>query len=177
MKSTCKEAQVLLDRFLSEDLPANELNQLQAHLDSCAQCQRVLEDEPWERLLMNLPRQTCPNRVVHEVISSIRKDSHKRESWLIRWHWKQMILASAAVAVTIAILINRPGSYQQKTAKREYSEEEIEQAREVMKWTMVYTAQKMKQSENKAIDQVFSDCLPQSVQKSIRKVLPILQGD
>jgi predicted anti-sigma-YlaC factor YlaD len=177
MKSTCEEAQALLERFLSEDLPANELNRLQAHLDRCAQCQRVLEDEPWEQLLMNLPRQTCPKRVVQKVISGIRKESSKKEPRLVRWHWRQMVLASAAVAVTIAILINRPGLYQQKTAKQEYSEEEIEQAREVMKWTMVYTAQKMKQSENQAIDKVFSDCLPQSVQKSIRKVLPILQGE
>ena len=177
MKTTCKETQALLDRFIFDDLSAYELSQLQEHLDSCAQCQRVLEDEPWEKLLMHLPAQSCPERVVRQVISGIRKGPHKRESRMIRWHWKQMVLASAAVAVTVAILIHRPDSYQQKVAEKEYSQEEIEQAREVMKWTMVYTAQKMKQSENRAIDEVFTDYLPKSVQKSIRKLLPILQGE
>ena len=178
MKNECQEIQALLDRFIQEDLPPGESLRLQKHLDTCVHCQKVIEGEAWEQLLVRLPKKRCPDRVIRRVETAIHTE--KKRLSVSRFHlrhWQQTVFAGLAVAALVIILVIRPQTREHQMTPPEYTQEEIEKAREAMRWTMVYTAQKMKKSETKAIDDVFTRHLPRSVQKSIRKVLPILQGE
>jgi hypothetical protein len=170
--------QALLDRFILDDLSQHESKRLQDHLDQCADCQRVIEGEAWEKLLLELPGRRCPERVIRRVESFVlQQKKHVRDSRRHIHYWRQSVFAGAAVAAVLIFLIVRHPPEAPRSASPEYTQEEIEQAREAMKWTMVYTAQKIKQSETRVIDEVFTHHLPETVQKSVRKVLPILQGD
>ncbi|MBN2103940.1 zf-HC2 domain-containing protein [bacterium] len=178
MNKKCQDMQALLDLFIMDDLSGKELKMLQDHLDQCADCQRVIEGEAWEKLLLHLPKRRCPERVIRRVESMIRQE--RKRAGVFRWqagHWRQTVFAGAALAALLIFLIIRHQPEEHQFTPQAYTQEEIEQAREAMKWTMVYTAQKIKKSETRVIDEVFTHRLPESVQKSVRKVLPILQGD
>ncbi|MBN1779832.1 zf-HC2 domain-containing protein [bacterium] len=178
MNETCKTSQVLLDRFLTDELSSQELKILEIHLESCAHCQQVIEGEPFEKSLKNLPPLKCPDRVIRQVQAAIQKEKAKaRHTHMLKWHWRQTVMAGLVAAATVVVLTLFPDRSIHEEKPAQYTEEEIEQAREVMKWTMAYTAQKMKRSETKVIDDVFTSHLPKSVQKSVRKVLPILKGE
>jgi len=178
MNRQCQDMQTLLDRFILDDLSQKELKVLQEHLDQCADCQRVIEGEAWEKLLLHLPKHRCPEKVIRRVEAFFQQEN--RPIKLFRWkmgHWRHAAIAGAAVAAILVLFIIRNPVEERQFTSPEYTQEEIEQAREAMKWTMVYTAQKIKKSETRVIDEVFIHRLPESVQKSVRKVLPILQGD
>jgi hypothetical protein len=179
MKISCNEAQALLERFIQEELSPDDAGLLETHLGECATCQQVLEGETWERFLKDLPVHHCPDRINKKIEAFIETETQKaRQPRLIHWHWRQTVFAGLAAAAMIVIfVIHSERSSPPVMQQTQYSEEDIEKAREVMKWTMVYTAQRMQQSKTKVIDDVFTKHLPGSVQKSIRKALPILQGE
>lgn len=177
MKTNCQDIQALLDRFILDELSDFESKILQEHLDHCAQCQKVIEGEAWEQHLIHLPKRSCPGRVIRNIETFIHSDKKKmRTMRLLHWHWRQTVIAGLAATAILAVLILHPIKEPQKTDQPQYTDAEIEQAREAMKWTMVYTAQKMKESESQVIDEVFTKHLPETLQKSVRKVLPVLQG-
>jgi anti-sigma factor RsiW len=92
---TCHDAAVLIDAYIDGELDAADAAQVTAHVETCANCRRQLEErEGLRRLLRGLPYYDAPARVQVAVRSAATSVSRRRrvQTWM-----------AAAAAVVIAV--------------------------------------------------------------------------
>lgn len=92
----CQDIQRRLDDYLDGDLPTEELEQYQAHLEHCTQCRQEYQDlQAILDRVDKLPRQIRPSRNLWPgVLARIDTKSAAGTSW-----WLQLAAAGIALAV------------------------------------------------------------------------------
>ena len=177
MKETCKRVDRLLKYFLEGSLSEQEKTFIEKHLMECPDCLNTEADLKEKFLEVDPPKNIkCPDSVEARVFSTIRDMKNEKavkNKWGTLFGWKGA-LAGVSVAVLFLLVVHLPRPTSQST--QEYSQEEIEKARAALKWTLAYSAQTVQKKENNAIDQVFGNYIPKSVQNSARKLLPLFDG-
>lgn len=117
----CAKIRELIGPYLDNELSADELSRVKAHLADCADCRRELAElEQVKGLVKSLPRHPAPKTLV-ERIEQLNKPV--QASLLLRYRWVIPSLATAAAAVLVVYvsIISLP-HYQSKAARPPASE-------------------------------------------------------
>lgn len=182
MSNICHDIEPLMDNFFEGCLDRKERSRFYSHLKTCRICRTAFEKEKEiVRQLRSLPVYECP-----DFIESIIKAStiHRtetlspKEKRSINWSfiWKPVTAGVLAVAV-ILVFVFKPDASVQEPVPVEYTQEEIEKAREQAKYSLALVANTLKQEQEQAVkDVVFKD-VSQTIKRSIGIALPILGGD
>lgn len=180
MNRRCEDMQSLFDLYMNGGLSRKQRTILEDHLASCDECRHALAGErDIAEALRTLPLVECPDRVVERIERSVfpLAEVH-REPTQRRWHgfqWATVSVGLAAAAVAVFMLLGPMGD-RVDIAQEEFTEEQIQDARQKAKWSLSYIADVMNQKEKEVIENVFLKDLPTNVRKSIKHSIPILKG-
>ena len=172
---SCEEVKMHFSSFILGQMDKTLKNEIIHHLQDCRACSEEFKEE---KVLFNaikeLPVLNCPGHIPREVIRKT-VDSEKRKVQKINLHsfrWQTAVAGCVALALLLIYVI-KPFD-QTQTQTPQLTQEDIEKARAQYKWSMMYVAQKLKQTEKKAIREVVIRDLPGSVQECLKKTIPIL---
>jgi anti-sigma factor RsiW len=110
---TCDSAQTFLSPFLDEELDANNMAEIQTHVDECEACSRALINlrRVNEGLQDGLERQTAPPHLEAKIRSALRNEVRGAGPSMV-WKWGAVaagVLLAASLSMNLALL-NRRGA-------------------------------------------------------------------
>jgi mycothiol system anti-sigma-R factor len=97
----CEVAQSHVDSYLDNELPAETTREVLEHMESCAQCARVLEDGV--RVKAQLKRAVLNERAPDALRDRIRRDIRRRRGFGSSLNSSWMVAAAAAAVVVLAV--------------------------------------------------------------------------
>lgn len=101
----CDEVRILLGPLLDQELPANEVAAVMAHVDNCPECSRELGDLTTLRNgLRSLPRPHVPPALSNAIIEAIGDVSNARSVPATR-QWARPLLTHAAAALVGGLIV------------------------------------------------------------------------
>ena len=180
MNRRCEDMQSLFDLYMNGGLSRKQRTILEDHLASCDECRHALAGErDIAEALRTLPLVECPDRVVERIERSLfpMAEVHRKPSGRRRhgFQWATVSVGLAAAAVAVLMLVEPLGE-KAELAQEEFTEEQIQEARQKAKWSLSYIADVMNQKEKEVIENVFLKDLPTNVRKSIKHSIPIFKG-
>jgi len=181
MNEQCREIRGKFDRFFEGTLGRGDAGPIREHIASCKACRTAFEAEC--RLidcLTTLPRLHCPRRVTDEILEKTKagKRSISRPGFWSRW-WSRPVwkpaLAGFGVIVAALVLVR---TIQKAPGDRiRYTAEEIRRADAALRWSMIFSAQTVQRSEQRAVEEVFTRRLPETIRQSVQTALPNFGGN
>lgn len=191
MKSKCQDIRQLLEEHLDRDPAAAATGDLAAHLSECPDCRHEIAQEvTLRRSFARLPRMACPSplaarldsvpddqtRVTDPAVPGRSQPATRR--WWSRigfpvWQPAALAAATAIVLILVATTIDQPGT---DIAGQQYTQAEIETAREQAESTLLYALSVIHRSEKEVIGGILGEQLPQAIKGSLRKTWERTQG-
>jgi predicted anti-sigma-YlaC factor YlaD len=183
MNAPCEDIRTLFESFLDGGLSKRERIRVKKHLKACPACRSELERErEVVDLLSALPEVKCPEGIVQkieeETFGREKKKSHIKR-WVFggqRLRWGTLSVGVAVVAVIILLVVQPLGDRNQ-TNQVQYSQEEVEKAKDEAKWSLAYLARVVSETERNVVEDVLLKDVPSTVRKSIQKTIPIFGGN
>lgn len=153
-----------------------------AHISS-SEMSDMNEHEPAdERMLRSyfsaLPKQKCPKHVTQEILRmTVRQEKRSLQSLFdISLPWKISTGFAAAVAIAVLAFLISPKKDIQQPVQAAVSEDEVQRAKDQLKWSLVYASQLLNQSEKKAFSEAVMDELPKTLRNTLKKTVPLFKG-
>ncbi len=87
-----------LDAYLAGDLPANDADRYELHLETCAECREAVDEQKWIDSLLQSPTRIQLERVPTEILESFRSSLPPR-----RQTWQAACGLATAAALVIAV--------------------------------------------------------------------------
>jgi hypothetical protein len=203
MKYDCQDIRTLLeehiDKQVDQDTPAPATGLLAEHLNECADCRREVEQERELReTFTSLPQLSCPPQVAEfletvpehvpehpETVPHIHtrsEPSRARQEASPRWwsrlgvpSWQPVAFAAAA-AIVLLLVTSTPDQHDLTSPGAQYTQAEIETARQQAESTLLYTLGVIHKSEKEVIGGILGEQLPQAIKGSLRKTWERTQG-
>ena len=179
MQLICHEIRMMFEDYIKDELRHSDRKHFRHHLDQCEDCQNEFEKEQKViHCLTNLPQFQCPERVNRAVLEeTIFQEKRKFYSSIKNletiFNWRIASISFAVLGI-IALLVFSPFKEENTIpVQTNYSMEEIQKARQQVKWSLTYTAQKLQKTENKAIEEVIIQNIPKTIRDAIKSTVPI----
>jgi len=178
---SCRQVRRKLESLVDGLLSRPESAAIERHLDACPVCRTAAAlEQRLKRELEALPRLPCPQRVSDALLDAVKegeKPRLRRTAWKAlfpSWTWKPA-LAGGAVLIVALCLSHRF----RETAPPPpvYTEEEVLRAREIVKWSLAYSAQQVQESERSVFREVLNRRLPETVEQAVRAVYKQTTGE
>ena len=183
---TCYEVEQLLDEYIDGQLSKTVIKQIRAHLRQCQDCAKKYEAyEQMHQDVSQLGLIRCPENVVTSVYQALELEGNGKKRALI-FDWLSDLLSSPAFAlrfagavIVIVLLItviylkfsNRP------QVSVQYTNEEVEQAKNQVKLTLAYINQITSRTEDIIEKQVLPENILKPMKSSIRAAFkPLFNG-
>ena len=182
MKKQCTYIGDLFDAYLNGGLRKKDRISVEAHLKECSACRTALETEKQVlETLTSFPAHKCPDSVVKKILletvhhKTVKKSVRVRRSFRLSFGFGTALAGAIAVAVLLLVIIH-PFRKDPQVISKNYTKEELNRAKQQAKWSLVLVAQKLHQSEKKAVEDVLMNEMPSTIRKAIKKAVPILNG-
>lgn len=183
MNAPCEDFRMLFEPFLDGGLSKRERIRVKKHLKACPACRSELDRErEVVDLLSALPEAKCPENVVRKIEEETF-GREKKKSYIKRWvfggqrfRWGTLSVGVAVVAVIILLVVQPLGDRSQPD-RVQYSQEEVQKAKDEAKWSLAYLAKVVGETERNVVEDVLLKDVPSTLRKSIRKTIPIFGGD
>ncbi len=182
----CQECENLLDEYFHLQLSSKIKNQIKVHLKNCLKCQRSFQE--YKNMLQELrclKVQPCPEEVTEKVFRILNLGNEKEihisliEKFIervSRYRWK-IALAGATAAIVFFMILIYPGIYQQNEIKQQYTEAEIDQAKDQVKLALAYFNEITSRTQKILEDQVLPEQIIKPMKSSIKTAIkPLLNG-
>ena len=179
MPLMCHEIRIMFEDYIKDGLRHSDRKHFQDHLGRCEDCRNEFEKEQKViQCFINLPQFQCPERVNRAILKeTVFKEKRKFYSYIknLETHFNWRIASiSFAVLGMVGVLVFSPFKENISIpAQTNYSTEEIQKARQQVKWSLTYTAQKLQKTENKAIEEVIIQNSPKTIRDAIKSTVPI----
>jgi anti-sigma factor RsiW len=159
---SCDTARELIHRLLDGELmDAVRREELEEHLDSCADCRRAREElGALQSALRALPQQQFPDAALGEVWERTTRRSPGRSARRSRWLDWRPAAAAAVLALALYAAWNTGGVRSEPTA------EEVARAAEETRMVLGLTARALRDARQAAVKDVLAD----EVSPALRKV-------
>lgn len=168
-KKACAYVLDRLDAFVDGDLPATEVEEIKAHLDTCRDCtDELAAARSLKEQLHGLPKLRCPDSVVERVIARAEGTSSKAR-WLAvgRFRWAAALAATILVVAALNLGRDRPSP----PSDSQYSREEVALAKYQVELTLAYVAQVGRRSLSTVGKTVIEDKIIVPVRDSLMRNL------
>jgi anti-sigma-K factor RskA len=129
METKCQHIEELLAAYALEALEVEEQLQVEAHLESCVECQRAFKDylAVSEGLMVALPPKEPPARIRAQLLAQTAPNLSK-PSWIERWQaWLPQVAAFSALAAVLIIVIFNVNLFRRTNEILELQEEMAQQ--------------------------------------------------
>jgi hypothetical protein len=200
MNLHCKKSIENKDRFLDGELTGKERRQFLRHLKDCPECRLEFAREKqiidW---IANLPTLTCPEKVTRRILTEtgFRKERTSflktLENWVGSHKWQSFSLGFATVSVVVLFFLLNPFAEKEFDTTIQYTQEEIEKARNQALWSLAYAGKKIQdenptketlikvgesinQASKNVVENIIMKNLPGTVRKSLQNAVPLLKG-
>lgn len=177
----CNEIRSQLDRYLDEDLTADERFGIEKHLDVCPDCRTVARsDSDLAKAIAELPDISCPDSVVRRIEEATvgrpaptRSIGRLRE-FLTPHRWGVALPAVLASTIVILFLVtNRP----ERTAEIPPSTTGTQLAEKQARWALSYVVQKIEEDGRQRTGEFVQHDLPVVIRDCLNKAIPDLRGE
>jgi len=182
----CEECENLMDEFFHHELSFKVKRQIRGHLKSCPKCQAVSQEyDNMLQELRSLEVHRCPNVVVEKVfdILNLAEGPGYRISLLEKFveflnrYRLRTGLVGAAVLIILAMIIIYPRLSQKPHVKQQYSEVQIEQAKDQVKMALAYFNEITSRTQRIIEEQVLPQQVIKPMKSSIRTAIkPLIDG-
>jgi len=179
MTIDCATCESRMESYVNGTLDDGNRAEMAGHVDHCEQCREVLKSEyALREALRSLPVMACPDT----VLETIRKETIDAEAGLgkrlvswPKWFYGWRVPAAVTACLVVLLLLGRPLMFDSQDTSVYYPGDGLE-ARTLAMLSLVYVAQTIQESEERAFDEVFSGEIPQKVHRIIREEVPLFGG-
>lgn len=178
MQLTCHEIRMMFEDYITDELCHSDRKDFQDHLDQCDNCRIELEKEQKIiQCLIKLPEFRCPEKVTRSILERTVLTERRKFNLSLKnlesiINWRSASISFAVLGI-IAILVFSPFKENTIPMQTHYTADEIQKARQQIKWSLTYTAQKLQKTENKAIEEVIIQNIPKTIRDAIKNTVPI----
>ncbi len=182
----CADYENLVDDFFSHQLDRKEKKQIQRHLHACKNCRGYYQQ--YKEMLDSLNAMSvkkCPENVVDNVMDILNIDSGQEENESLlesirnffgRYRWRSGVTGIAA-AVVLALMLLYPVTMQQKQTTHQYTEKEIEEAKDQVKIALAYFNKVTNQTQEILEQKVLPEQVVKPMKSSIKTAIkPFFNG-
>lgn len=182
----CSEYENLMDDYFSHQLDKKTKKQVQEHLKVCSNCQAVFADyEKMLHSLHSLELKTCPDEVVDSVMDILNIETDHRHQlslvdsvrrYFARYRWR-IGLIGAAACVALALIFIYPKNVHPPETEAQYSEADIEQAKDQVKIALAYFNKVTTQTQEILEQKVLPEQVVKPMKSSIKTAIkPFFDG-
>jgi anti-sigma-K factor RskA len=182
MNDTCKQYISKLEPFVDGTLGDDEAAEVSAHLQRCPTCSAEVNAlRAIANTLSTLPYHACPDHVTEAVYeATVRKrvpaESRGRKwDWSLIFGWRAAVVGMAAASVALLLFLN-PFGDQNGAVPGYYHPNELAGAGELAKWSLLYVAQTMKESEREVVHDVVVEGLPRKIRGVVKNEIQAFKG-
>jgi len=163
----------LFEDSLAGDLSRDEKTWVEAHIEDCAACSSEFRTyRSIDQSLADLPRFSCPEHVTRAICEAtihneMAGSKHDRKwNWSFIFGWRPALAGLAAATLMLFFLWN-PIEDTEKSTPDMFSGSEVAKAGILAKWSLIYAAQTMKESERRVVDDVLIPEIPGKIREVI----------
>lgn len=187
MKTTrpgnCSEYQIMMASYVGDELDEKATAQLEEHLNHCSECRAELARENQLRqTLAQMPLEVCPQRVTRKILEQIEGPESPQEKPRpipnLHRQWTSYTGWVAAAAAVFLLVVNpwAENAPSPESARPQYTAQEIQAARQDLKYSLRLTAAIIKDTERSTVKEVFGNKLSQSLSRSIKTLMTTPEG-
>jgi hypothetical protein len=183
MNDMCRQYESKLDAFADDALSEDEAAGVASHLDECKKCSaevrtlRAVTDT-----LSTLPYHTCPDRVIDPVYEAtikkkvLKEAPQSRWDWSLIFGWRAAVAGMAAASIALLLFLN-PFGDQNGALPGYYHPDELAGAGDLAKWSLLYIAQTIKESERDVVHGVLVEGLPRKIRYVVKSEIQVFKGE
>jgi anti-sigma-K factor RskA len=183
MNDDCKLFEPELESFADGTLNEDDAARVTAHLEECPKCLaevralRAIADT-----LTSLPFHPCPDRVTEAVWEATIKKRvpegarERKWDWSLVFGWRGAVAGMAAASIALLLFLN-PFGDQNGTMPGYYDSHELAGAGDLAKWSLLYVAQTIRESEREIVHDVVVEGLPRKIRDTVNNEIHVLKGE
>lgn len=184
---TCQQVEQLLDDFHDGKISLKTKRQINAHLESCSNCHSLYNN--YQTMLDSLHRlevHSCPDEIVENVYAILNLEKgavSSRQSFVdlifeyVRQYRFRLGIVGAVAVIILSLMISDVNFHQPPQIEKQYSETEIEQAKDQVKLALAFFNEITGRTQKILEEQVLPQQVIQPLKTSLKTAIkPLLNG-
>ncbi len=183
MNDACKQCESKLEAFADGTLNEEDAARVAAHIEHCPKClAEVRTLRAIANTLSTLPYHVCPDRVISAVYEATiekrvpERASQRKWDWNLIFGWRAAVAGMAAASIALLLFLN-PFGDRNGTLPGPYHPDELAIAGDLAKWSLLYVAQTIKESEREVVHGVLVEGLPRKIRHAVKNEIQVFKGE